>query len=330
MKLEDIRSYIIGLTDKIRESPKRYSLYGHSEEFYQFIKDKIEKLGLELEVRPTGLVQNICTKNDDFDVLLMAHYDTPPRMSLSWISSYFVKKLGLGIAYWIVAGTCISIFLSVTSLLLQNIMANHIRFINEYPMFSVLLFWLIQFIFFFVLMPNTNNMNDNSSGVIAVLTIAKILHATDQNMTKHIKIVLTDCEELGKWGAKNLRKQLLKKGLENRLIINFDGVGNGDFLNLVPIGKDNLLRKHLLDKCSGKYRIITEKVKAGSDYDVFKDYNSIGINFLEPAKIKGKYYMPFIHTPRDTTINGDQLAEFTNDVAQFLIGYVKSIEKDLG
>ncbi|SCM82923.1 conserved hypothetical protein [uncultured Sporomusa sp.] len=319
--MEDNSTYVNALANEIREKyPKRYSLHGHKEEFYQLIKKEVENLDLEIEVRPRDFIQNICTQNDDFDILLMAHYDTAPKLPLSRFINSIYEKVGVGnwrtyIGYFLYY--VIIIGLNVSVLWLLNSWFSHVWFF----------IYIVGFIIFFFLRANPNNMNDNSSGVIAVLTIAKILCSSDKNIMKHIKIVLTDFEEWGKHGAKKLRRELLTKGLENRLIINFDGVGNGTFLNLVPISKDNLLRKYLLDNYPGKYRVIEEKVIAGSDYDVFKAYNAIGINFLEMAQIQGKYYMPNIHTSRDIEINEKQLAEFTNDVAQFLISYIKEIRK---
>lgn len=68
-----------------------------------------------------------------------------------------------------------------------------------------------------------NGANDNASGVVVVLQIAKELKK--YKFDKNIIIAFFTGEEYGKWGSEHLAKRLKKNGIKLSYVLNFDMVG---------------------------------------------------------------------------------------------------------
>lgn len=100
-------------------------------------------------------------------------------------------------------------------------------------------FWGAYFAYFgmlFLMMfgpANKHNANDNTSGVVTVLEIARSL---PENHRNKVCFVLFDLEEAGLMGSSAYRKAH-KKATENQVILNLDCVGDGDHLVMFPTKK---------------------------------------------------------------------------------------------
>lgn len=312
-------SYVAKISREIKEKfSQRYALYRFNNNFYNFVQENL--FPLELEPIKKGPVKNICTKNDTFDVLLLAHYDTPPQMPFPRLSNCILRKFGHGYSYDIIFGIAIASFIVLIYFFISNTF-SHSDFIKDYPKISFLAIIAIQFILYLLLTPNKNNMNDNSSGVIATLAIIKKISDIDKELLKSIKVVFTDFEELGLFGARKLKKDL-KNNLDNKLIINFDGVGIGTHIYVQPLNSFNQSRNTLVKDYLSEYQIIKDKIRATSDYDIFKEYHSLGITFLNKASKEMCYYVPNYHTPQDTKLDIEQIEDFSAKMAQFLVDHI--------
>lgn len=301
--------------------------------FFEFIKNEL--MGWELEEWnpkdkkigiwnfrefPYNLIKsnNIQTRGDQFEILLLAHYDTVGTLLGMQLINKGLKYFGLNFKIYITIIHTIFLMLVIAIFAyLFNIM-NYIEWL--YACFFIVFFGCL------FLKPNLNNMNDNSSGVITVLAIARFLLINNSEMISRIKIVFTDKEETGLWGSGLLRKELIKScKIKNHLIINFDAIGIDGDLYVQPF--DWMDKYPQLEEKLKKYEIIKQNIKAQSDYDVFKNDKSIGFVFLKKSAWSDGYYIPNMHTAADVNINEVHIAHFVRNISQFLIAYANSQNK---
>ena len=149
---------------------------------------------------------------------------------------------------------------------------------------------------------NRHNANDNTSGVVAVLEIARTLPEIHR---KKVCFVLFDLEEAGLLGSASYRKAH-KAQLERQLVLNLDCVGDGDHLMLFPTKK---LRKDR-DKLASLYPVcghfgrksllLREKGFAFYPSDQMNFPYGVGICALHKGKLG--LYLSRIHTPKDTIL----------------------------
>ena len=151
---------------------------------------------------------------------------------------------------------------------------------------------------------NKSNVNDNSSGVITVLEIARTL---PQMHRDKVCFVLFDLEEAGLIGSGAYRKAH-KEETENQIILNLDCVGDGDHIIFFPTRKAKKNEKlmaeiHRIGGWFDKKNILLKK-------DGFYTYPSdqkhfpMGIGIAAFNKKKGiGYYVDKIHTKKDTVLD---------------------------
>ena len=148
-------------------------------------------------------------------VIFTAHYDTPATsivpnlmMPANKIINY-VYHLGY------------PLILALLSLAIAFGIGHLLSFELHY---TVALYLVIYFVAFFAatrMVTNKNNVNDNTSGVATVLTLAKQINK------KEVAFVLFDNEEKGLLGSKAMNKKY-KDLLKDKLVINFDCIANGN------------------------------------------------------------------------------------------------------
>ncbi len=149
---------------------------------------------------------------------------------------------------------------------------------------------------------NKHTVNDNTSGVIAVLTLADKLDSTD------VAFILFDNEEKGMMGSsayatshKNVRAETLIVNLDcvsdgdTLLFVTSKKAKNGEFAAYLEKNAQLILDKHGKEaKLAGPHGVIYP-----SDQTQFK--NSIGVAALKKSKHKLiGLYMDKIHTKNDT------------------------------
>ncbi|MCI5774095.1 MAG: M28 family peptidase, partial [Erysipelotrichaceae bacterium] len=100
--------------------------------------------------------------------------------------------------------------------------------------------------------PNKHNANDNTSGIITLIEM--IDHFKDH---EDIAFVFFDNEEKGLIGSSRLNKQHFTKA---KLIINYDCVGDGDHILVIPskaaLTYLPLLKQHYTDQYNKKFKVI--------------------------------------------------------------------------
>ena len=147
---------------------------------------------------------------------------------------------------------------------------------------------------------NKNNANDNTSGVVSVLEMARSM---PENLRDRVCFVLFDLEEAGLVGSSSFRKKH-KKTTDHQIILNLDCVGDGDEIVMFPskkfIKNDQMMTN--LCRCVGHYGDKSIAVKAKG----FRYYPSdqahfpygVGIAAFNRGKVIG-LYCSRIHTNKD-------------------------------
>lgn len=170
-----------------------------------------------------------------------------------------------------------------------------------YLLFMVILWTLI--ITMLIGPANPSNANDNTSGVVTLLEIARSLPEANR---KDVCFVLFDLEEAGLIGSASYQKKH-KAETAGQLVLNLDCVGEGDSLYFFPNGKlkKDAQRMKALESLAGTYGKKTLSVRTGG----FACYPSDQANFPLGVGIcalnRGKLglYLSRIHTPRDTLLD---------------------------
>jgi len=149
---------------------------------------------------------------------------------------------------------------------------------------------------------NQQNANDNTSGVVTLLEIARSL---PENQRSKVCFVLFDLEEVGLIGSVSYRKKH-RKASDKQLVLNLDCVGDGDEILLFPTKylKKSRARMKSLYQCCGYFgkKSILVKDKGFSIYpsDQMSFPHGVGIAALK----RGKWglYLDRIHTGKDTVL----------------------------
>ena len=149
---------------------------------------------------------------------------------------------------------------------------------------------------------NRSNANDNTSGVVTVLEIARTLPQLHRGK---VCFVLFDLEEAGLIGSAAYRKAH-KKQTGNQLVLNLDCVGDGDTLMLFPTKKlrKDPKRMEVLRTLRGSFGVkrldIREKGFAVYPSDQSNFPYGVGICALRKGPVG--LYLGRIHTKRDTIL----------------------------
>ena len=234
---------------------------------------------------------------DSAKFLITAHYDTPAYMpfpnfitpcNASWYFSYqFAVVLGM-------------LLLSVLPGLLVYYVSDN----------SVLAFyaWYFSYLGLLALMmfgpANPNNANDNTSGVVTLLSLAESL---PEDKRDSVCFVLFDLEEMGLIGSKSYRKSH-KAATDSQIVLNMDCVGDGNEIVAFP-GKKLKAEQVKMERLSKIcYDDNSKKVilhKKGF-YIYPSDQRNFPYGVVIAAFKRGEHiglYCDRIHTKKDTTLD---------------------------
>lgn len=154
---------------------------------------------------------------------------------------------------------------------------------------------------------NPSNANDNTSGVVTVLEIARSIPA---ELRGKVCFVLFDLEEAGLVGSASYRKTH-KLASEKQIVLNLNCVGDGDNVVLFPTGKLRKDREKLsmLENFTGTVGEKSLNVhKKGFSYYPSDQVNfpcGVGIAALRKSPLG--LYLGRIHTKRDTILDEDNV-----------------------
>lgn len=265
--------------------------------------------------------QNIESYSPNYQILLIAHYDTH-WLRQDYVSAYITRRLQQLSKF---KSLIYSMLFIIVFTYLLIIFRNHFNIFHFFLIISIFLVLLYLLGFPLFLSVNSRRLSpspihdDNNSGVITLIHVAKILY--EGGYGDKIKLLFTDCEEKGLLGSKMFIKNNLDN-LEDKIIINFDCVGRGS--NLFITSKNNSeLAKELQSFLSSRDMKSTLYAKSYSDDKSFQKYNlnSIGLirGDIAPNGIK---LLHWTHTSHDTLDNIN--LEYVTEIIQVITEFIES------
>lgn len=290
--------------------------------FRGYLIDYVAGRGGNIAIEKTkdGKNQNVVIGNPlTADVIFTAHYDTPkralfPNLMLPRNKALFYLYQFLPITILLLGSGllgCLAFVLSGLVLSEPSRQAAGLTFILAY-------YFLFYFMYFAV--NNKNNYNDNTSGVATLLEIFD--RSTRENLQR-TAFIFFDNEEKGLKGSKWYAKEH-KDELKERLVLNFDCVGNGEhILFIAKQGAETLptyqaLQETFLSKADETYTLAFHSMKgsvANSDYKSFDC--GVGCMACKKSK-KGILYAPYIHTAKDVVAKDENTTFLADTIAKWL------------
>ena len=250
--------------------------------------------------------------------LVTAHYDTCARLPFPNLLTPFNPALFLLYQIFIavilmVLPMVISVLAGITTLFAGAFFISPEKGL-ELGAWAILV-WYFTFLILYVLSfalvyfgpANRNNANDNTSGVVTLLEIARTL---PENQRHKVCFVLFDLEEKGLWGSKSYRKAH-KEATDRQIVLNLDCVGDGDFIRMFPTKKLKQDRKKLTSlykACGyvGKKSILVHEKGFGMNPSDHRNF-PYGVGICALRKKKHCYYLSRIHTKKDTILEEENV-----------------------
>ena len=187
-----------------------------------------------------------------------------------------------------------------------------------YLLFIVLLWALI---FLMMIGPaNPSNVNDNTSGVVTLLEIAKSLPELHR---KNVCFVLFDLEEAGLIGSASYRKKH-KAEVSGQLVLNLDCVGEGDAICFFPGARlrKNERKLRALERIAGTFgrKSIIVRTKGFSVYPSDQANFPYGVGICALKRGWAGLYLSRIHTPKDTVLDETNVNLLRAALTTFITG----------
>ena len=228
--------------------------------------------------------------------LITAHYDTPAVLPFPNLITPCDLLPFLGYQTVITILIFLAAFLPGLILALTGMSAETASRTWSLSLYAILALMLVG-------PANKNNANDNTSGVVTVLEIARSLPV---NFRKDVCFVLFDLEEAGLIGSYSYRK-VHKKQTDHQIILNLDCVGDGDKIVMFPTKalKKDTLKMDAIHKITGTFGTKSIAIRDSgfayypSDQKHFP--YGVGIAALRRSKWAG-LYLSRIHTKKDTIL----------------------------
>ena len=274
----------------VRKSQKQKRL------FRDEIQSYVSTFGYESKVEKGSLgSRNLIIGNPDkAKFLITAHYDTcawlpfpnfitPCNFLMFLLYQLLLTVLILGLA--VLAGVAVGVLID----------SPELAGITAYAALILIMVLIL------VGPANRHNANDNTSGVVTVLEIARSL---PDNLRERVCFILFDLEEAGLVGSSSYWSKH-KKIAKNQIVLNLDCVGDGNEIVFFPTRKlkKDSAKMSLLRQFCGKYgtKSIEIREKGFSYYpsDQAQFPYGIGICALKRGKRIG-LYLDRIHTGKDT------------------------------
>lgn len=266
--------------------------------FRAAVKEYLEGFGYSVSFEKGSCrSQNVIAGDpENAKYLVTAHYDTCARM--------LIPNLITPCNPWLFIGyqLLVCLVLIVPSLIAGVLMGYLFHeFFVGYFVFIVLLWGLI--ILMLVGPANSSNVNDNTSGVVSVLEIARSM---PEKYRKEVCFVLFDLEEAGLIGSASYQKAH-KNATASQLVLNLDCVGDGDEILFFPTSKLKKDRNQLalLERITGAHgkKRVSLRTAGFSVYPSDQGHFPYGVGICALNRGRMGLYLSKIHTPKDTVLD---------------------------
>lgn len=287
----------------LNEIVSRFPVRNSDEQKSAFLAWALEKAkasGIAARIENNGKHKNaVFGDPDTAKVIFTAHYDTPRRMLLPNLMLPCSRLL-----FWCYQIGIVLIILVPS--ILAGLAAGWVTDSRPVVLAAYLAVYAALFLLFFRGRPNPNNVNDNTSGTAAVMSILFALPEADRAKAAFI---LFDNEEKGKLGSKAFAKAHPDISLHTPLI-NLDCVGVGDRFVVIErrdfaAHPSHPVLQSALSALPNVCITPADKATANSDHLSFKTSAYIGAC---KRSARGILYTPNIHTPKDRTADEGNLS----------------------
>ena len=279
--------------------------------FIEFMQSRIP--GLRVEQGGFGNNRNLVLGDvKSAKILLTAHYDTCARLPFpNFISP---KNIPLYLGYSLLLCIPFGVIAGLLNALLHLVTDDFwITYFGTFLPTMALLFYLLM-----GGKPNPHTANDNTSGVI---TLCELMEAMTEEERKQVAFVFFDNEENGLLGSAFFRKLHKKDGLENKLLINYDCVSDGDHMLFVlstPATKAYGNAFAAAFPNTAEKTVYIEK-SSNTMYPSDQAGFPMGVGVAALKKKKGiGLYMNRIHTIKDTVFQRENIGFFTEGTLRLL------------
>ena len=282
--------------DVFRDFPVRKTKK-QKQAFREAVQSYAEQLGYPCTVESGSLgSRNLVIGNpEQADYLVTAHYDTCARLPIPnflTACNFWLFLLWQVVLVLLILGVCILMGLGVGFLTGSGAIGSWCGYLMIWVILALML----------IGPANPSNANDNTSGVVTLLEIAKSMPG---NQRKKVCFVLFDLEEAGLIGSASYRKAH-KSQTDRQMVLNLDCVGDGDYLTLFPtkrLKKDRKRLKSLYKACGyfGKKSILVHE-QGFSFYPSDQANFPWGVGICALNKRRKTLYLSRIHTKKDTIL----------------------------
>ena len=255
-----------------------------------------EKLGYPCTVERRNLsCQNIVLGDPEgAKYLVTAHYDTCANMLLPNLIT--PCNFGLFLLYQILLVVAMIVVSVASGLLLGFLFGRSVMMVTIF-----VVYWTLLLLLLFG-PANRSNANDNTSGVVTLLEIARTMPV---NQRHKVCFVLFDQEELGLLGSSFYRSRH-RKASNTQMVLNLDCVGDGDHLRMFPtkrLKQDKRRLSSLYRACGyfGKKDLLVHE-KGFSIYPSDQMNFPYGVGICALRKKRKTLYLSRIHTKKDTVL----------------------------
>ena len=290
----------------VRRTPEQ------KENFRCWVQDACRKMGYSVRVEEIKKHQNVVVGDPaTAQAIFTAHYDTPAGFFLPNFMTprnrcfHWFRQVGM-ILLFALFGAAVGV---PVWLLTGNGRAG---FLAGYVVYMILAFSML------IGPANKNNVNDNTSGVAAVL---EIMARIPEESRESAAFIFFDDEEKGLQGSKAYAKvhpDVKEKGF----VVNLDCVGNGEHVLLISSEKARAAQAYAaltqgMETASGReLHIFPMETSVGnSDHKSFNTSTAVYACNIKPVI---GYYCDRIHTSRDTVCDQGNLDFIAEGLASFV------------
>ncbi len=269
--------------------------------FRCWLSDILKQHGYDVSVESGGSLIKSCNvvvgNPETADVIYTAHYDTcavlpfPNFITPQNIFLYFLYQILIVIPMFILA-----VGAEILLLTLWNDTPMWLAMLVVYAVLGFCIWWMMAG------PANKHTMNDNTSGVAALIEIALSLPEASR---KHVAFIFFDNEEKGLLGSSFFKKKH-GSALKNTLVVNYDCVSDGEYIQFYPNKalKTNEKMLECLEKsfCSCDKKQVSI-VKGFGFYPSDQKAFPMGVGVAALHKGPLGYWLGRIHTARDTVFD---------------------------
>ena len=317
--IEKLKEYLLTIF------PVRKNSYQKAE-FRKWLAGELRRSGWrsheECYGKLNGSVNVVAGDPDKATLFLCAHYDTPSRMLVSNFIS--PTNVAAHVLYHFAAALIMIVLALLVSFAVSFPMNQPGLMLPLFVILALGLLWIS------VYGPaNRSNANGNTSGVLALLAIAKALPHN-----KRVCLLFLDNNERNLLGASAFRKKH-PGAASSGLFFNFDCVGDGENLLLMP-SKLSRWDESLLSSLSQAFpdpdngvvhpKILTQGlVYYPSDHRKFKFHVAVCACRHLPGL---GYYIPRLRTKRDTELSLDNIIAISEGIQRFVPLYLEETQEE--